>query len=248
MNHPGSSFFYNGPPVGSFRRDCSGITSAMLGLRAPGETTRTLNAKTYNIEFSEMRPGDILNKAGSHVIIFAGWANRPGGSFWAYEEKGSMGVIISRKAASYRMGYLSRRFTSSCWHGEESAEGGGGDGDASASDTDPDDQDNGVPGNPSAKSNGPGSPEARGVDADNSDLPPAVRETSGGTNSQQASSSASSRASDSGINWWSDPPPWWSANPPEWGSPHGSNLHLHCDITCSMCLAVEATTKYLPTN
>jgi hypothetical protein len=192
----------------------------MLGLRTPGETTRTLNSKTYGIEREEMQPGDILNKAGAHVIVFAGWDSTPGGSFWAYEEKGDRGVIISKKSGSYGgSAYQARRFTSSCWHGSEKAEGGSSKG----KEVDPDDQDNGVPGEVKDKE---GAKEGDAKDTGTNGSPDLAPMEDGSSLPKQEKPKEEKKdkkgAEGDSVNWWSDPPPWWSANPPEWGSPHGS--------------------------
>ena len=57
-----------------YRRDCSGFVSMTWGLSTPGATTSTLPAYAHNIGFGDLVPGDVLNKPGSHAMLFAGWA------------------------------------------------------------------------------------------------------------------------------------------------------------------------------
>ncbi len=56
-----------------YGNDCSGFVSAAWGISR--HTTRTLPEVSREITYNELLPGDILNKAGSHVVLFGGWAD-----------------------------------------------------------------------------------------------------------------------------------------------------------------------------
>jgi hypothetical protein len=74
--------------------DCSGFISLVWG------STRKFG--TSNIDeialhprydwFTQMQPGDALNKAGSHIVLFVGY--RPDGNPIAYEASGSRNRVI----------------------------------------------------------------------------------------------------------------------------------------------------------
>ncbi|MFJ3903649.1 peptidoglycan-binding protein [Streptomyces sp. NPDC090025] len=75
-----------------YRQDCSGFVS--MAWRLDGsEWTGSLAAQGVRISKDELRPGDILlfhnasnPGAGSHVVLFAGWANANGTAYVAYEQ------------------------------------------------------------------------------------------------------------------------------------------------------------------
>ena len=56
-----------------YGNDCSGFVSAAWGISR--HTTRSLPDVSREISYNDLQPGDILNKAGSHVVLFGGWAD-----------------------------------------------------------------------------------------------------------------------------------------------------------------------------
>ena len=75
----------------SYRSDCSGLVSYAWGLAAPGLTTSGFapydSSASYEIDGSQLEPGDALNSAPEeHIILFAGWANRAEGQANIIEE------------------------------------------------------------------------------------------------------------------------------------------------------------------
>lgn len=88
-----------------YRADCSGFVSYTLGLRSPGDTTVSLWGKTRPIGKNELKPGDILLARGSHVVLFAGWANAAHTKYLAYEQVGGRGSVAREIAYPYWGGY-----------------------------------------------------------------------------------------------------------------------------------------------
>lgn len=74
------SSYYNG-----YRQDCSGYVSMawQLGTSA---TTWTIPNYSYQIDKSELQPGDVLLNIDEHVLLFAGWADDAQSQYWAYEQ------------------------------------------------------------------------------------------------------------------------------------------------------------------
>ncbi|MEU9713905.1 peptidoglycan-binding protein [Streptomyces sp. NPDC047976] len=75
-----------------YRQDCSGLVSMAWGLK-DNQWTGSLAAYGTRIDRSELQPGDILlfhnaarPVAGSHVVIFGGWANAARSRYIAYEQ------------------------------------------------------------------------------------------------------------------------------------------------------------------
>ena len=77
--------------------DCSGFVTYCWGLRLSGHAYSTSNLRTiagkpkYNW-FTDMKPGDALNKAGSHVVLFTGY--NPDGTINVCEASGSAARVI----------------------------------------------------------------------------------------------------------------------------------------------------------
>lgn len=76
--------------------DCSGFISLCWGQRPTHDySTRTIRAiagrPRYNW-YTDMKPGDALNKPGSHIVLFAGY--REDGNPVVYEAAGSAGRVI----------------------------------------------------------------------------------------------------------------------------------------------------------
>ncbi len=59
---------------GKYRTDCSGYLSMIWGLRI-SYTTDTLDQVSHTIARADLRPGDALLDAGSHVAMFIGWSD-----------------------------------------------------------------------------------------------------------------------------------------------------------------------------
>jgi hypothetical protein len=90
--------------------DCSGFVTRAWGLQLAGHTYSTSNLRLiagkprYNW-FTDMKPGDALNKAGSHVVLFTGY--NPDGSINVCEASGSAArVICHRTTWSRYTGYI----------------------------------------------------------------------------------------------------------------------------------------------
>jgi len=80
--------------------DCSGFVALCWGLTLSGHTYSTTNLRDiagvpkYNV-YTDMKPGDALNKSGSHVVLFAGY--NPDGTINVYEASGSMSRVVYRQ-------------------------------------------------------------------------------------------------------------------------------------------------------
>jgi hypothetical protein len=88
--------------------DCSGFVSQVWRLKQR-QSTSTLNGVTKPITLDELRPGDALNKAGKHVVLFAG--TTPEGKPIIYEASGSASrVRLATPSWSYLNGYQPIRY------------------------------------------------------------------------------------------------------------------------------------------
>lgn len=90
--------------------DCSGFVSYCWGLHLSGHAYSTSNLRTiagkpkYNW-FTDMKPGDALNKAGSHVVLFTGY--NQDGTINVCEASGSAARVICHKTTWSRYkGYI----------------------------------------------------------------------------------------------------------------------------------------------
>jgi hypothetical protein len=88
--------------------DCSGFVAYCWGLRSHRYTTRSIRdiagRPKYNW-FTDMKPGDALNKAGEHIVLFAGY--NPDGTINIFEASGSAARVIYHKTTWSRLkGYL----------------------------------------------------------------------------------------------------------------------------------------------
>jgi hypothetical protein len=90
--------------------DCSGFVTFSWGLSSSGHAYSTSNLREiagkpkYNW-FSDMKPGDALNKPGSHVVLFTGY-NRDG-SINICEASGSQARVVCRRSTWSRFkGYI----------------------------------------------------------------------------------------------------------------------------------------------
>jgi hypothetical protein len=89
--------------------DCSGFVSLVWGL-GQKESTSSLGKVAQAIDFDELRPGDVLNKKGSHVVLWVGKRDDGGPVF--YEASGPAGKVRlnSTGSWSYLDGYEAMRF------------------------------------------------------------------------------------------------------------------------------------------
>jgi len=88
--------------------DCSGFVSFCWGLRSHQYSTRDIRQiagkPKYNW-FTDMKPGDALDKPGSHIVLFAGY--NPDGTINIFEASGSAGRVIYHKTTWSRLkGYI----------------------------------------------------------------------------------------------------------------------------------------------
>jgi hypothetical protein len=68
-----------------YREDCSGFVS-MAWHAGTSYSTSTLDEVSSTISKSALRPGDALNYAGTHVVLFLGWKDQDAGTFYYYSE------------------------------------------------------------------------------------------------------------------------------------------------------------------
>lgn len=90
--------------------DCSAFICACWGLSLSNHAFSTSNLRLiagkpkYNW-FTDMKPGDVLNKPGSHVVLFAGY--NADGTINVYEASGSAARVIFHKVTWSRLkGYV----------------------------------------------------------------------------------------------------------------------------------------------
>jgi hypothetical protein len=110
------------PQWDPYRSDCSGYVSWAWGLAAPGLTTSTLSTRFAAIAANQLQPGDILLRAGVHVVLFEQWLDQATGRARILEEQScgkvaaprdvtlggvSTGTTVTLDGASY----TARRFT-----------------------------------------------------------------------------------------------------------------------------------------
>lgn len=99
----------SGKKAPKYGMDCSGFVSAAWGIDR--KTTSTLPNVSTKISYNDLQPGDILNKAGSHVVIFGGWADTAKTKMVILEEtppKAKKSVALRSKYENG--GYLARRW------------------------------------------------------------------------------------------------------------------------------------------
>jgi len=90
--------------------DCSGFVALCWGLSGSGHAYSTSSLREiggkpkYNV-FTDMRPGDVLNKPGSHVVLFTGY--NPDGTINVCEASSSQARVVCRKSTWSRFkGYI----------------------------------------------------------------------------------------------------------------------------------------------
>lgn len=98
----------------SYRRDCSGFVSMVWHIRPTGMSapwTGSLGQYSNVIAKRNLKRGDILLRAGSHVVLFHKWANTAHTTFWLYEQSNPSSDMNHRVASlSSYSGYTARRY------------------------------------------------------------------------------------------------------------------------------------------
>lgn len=84
--------------------DCSGFVAYCWGHRTGGHGYSTANMGSFCTRmkgdvYSTLKPGDALNKPGSHIVLFAGY--RPDGGPIVYEANGSAARVIRNEKLSW---------------------------------------------------------------------------------------------------------------------------------------------------
>ncbi|WP_165522006.1 FG-GAP repeat domain-containing protein [Micromonospora zingiberis] len=109
------AFSWDPPHTRKYRRDCSGLVGMAWHLNAD-PSTRTLHQFSNQINKADLQPGDILNIAAKHVVLFKSW--KTDRRHFTYYTFGSTpvkirtaaidtGTIDSHRATSY----VARRYT-----------------------------------------------------------------------------------------------------------------------------------------
>ena len=90
--------------------DCSGFVTRSWGLTSSGHAYSTSNLRDiagkpkYNW-FTDMKPGDVLNRPGSHVVLFTGY--NPNGTINVCEASGSKARVVCHATTWSRfVGYV----------------------------------------------------------------------------------------------------------------------------------------------
>lgn len=79
----------------TYRQDCSGFVS--LALHASRSySTRTIHEISVPITKNQLQPGDYLNSADHHVVLFLGWANEDRTRYLAREASSVKGGTLER--------------------------------------------------------------------------------------------------------------------------------------------------------
>ena len=68
----------------TYRQDCSGFVSMAWHSATPGRSTRTLPDICTEINWGQLKPGDIVNSYDNHCMLFHKWATRSG-YIWIYD-------------------------------------------------------------------------------------------------------------------------------------------------------------------
>jgi hypothetical protein len=90
--------------------DCSGFVSVCWGLSGSEHmygtsTLREIAGKPRYNWFEDMKPGDVLNKPGTHVVLFTGY--NPDGTINVCEASASQARVVCRRATWSRFkGYV----------------------------------------------------------------------------------------------------------------------------------------------
>jgi len=82
----------------TYRTDCSGFVSMTWKLTS-SRTTETLDNVSARISWANLKPGDMVLRAGHHVKLFEKWTSSAKTSMWIYEE-GSTATDMDHETVS----------------------------------------------------------------------------------------------------------------------------------------------------
>jgi len=94
--------------------DCSGFVTLSWGLSNSGHayttsSLREIAGKLKSNVFEDLKPGDVLNKPGSHVVLFTGY--NPDGTIAVCEAPSSQARVVCRKSTWSRFnGYIALQY------------------------------------------------------------------------------------------------------------------------------------------
>jgi len=95
---------------GGYRTDCSGYVSMVWQL-GYSTNTREMHSVSFKITTAQLKPGDAMLKAGSHVRMFYGWADDAHTSYFTYEQTGpNTKSNVKNLAADLADGYIPYRY------------------------------------------------------------------------------------------------------------------------------------------
>lgn len=96
---------------GNYRTDCSGYVSMAWGLRR-SYTTSDIHLVSHQITWDDLKPGDALNDAGSHVALFVKWADAARTKMIVVEQEGGIGTNQDTwtRSTAAQQGYVPIRY------------------------------------------------------------------------------------------------------------------------------------------
>lgn len=97
----------------TYRQDCSGFVSMCWHSATPGHSTRTLPNIAPEINWGQLKPGDIVNSYDNHCMLFEKWAVESG-TIWVYDLATpalDMRHIKVSTASLRSQNYIPRRYT-----------------------------------------------------------------------------------------------------------------------------------------
>jgi hypothetical protein len=79
-----------------YRTDCSGFVSMCWELSKPGLTTSTMHTASHEISKADLAAGDAILCPGTHIVLFAGWADSTKSHYTGMEEANSSTGTVKR--------------------------------------------------------------------------------------------------------------------------------------------------------
>ncbi|GAA2272864.1 hypothetical protein GCM10009853_028340 [Glycomyces scopariae] len=95
----------------TYRQDCSGFVSMCWHTSTPGHSTRSIPDIAAKIEWSELKPGDVVNAYDNHCMLYH--MRGDGSNIWIYDlatPASDMRHIQVSPASLRSQGYIPRRY------------------------------------------------------------------------------------------------------------------------------------------